>query len=167
MTKEEFSKLMIVIHTIFQTKADNKTAMAVWYKSLCDLDYDLATQAIKNLARTHSGYLYPAQIRKACVDVINPKASFTEGYKLVNDVVQNFGRYRHKEAMEYLKSQNAAMYKVVEAIGFQSLCSSNPDFSRNLVEKMYRDVQKRGNDQLLIGNFKDDISGLKKLEVRQ
>ena len=139
--------------------------MAVWYASLNDLDYDLATQAIKNLARTHSGYLYPAQIRQACVDVLNPKANFTEGYKLVNDVIRKFGKYRHLEAMEYIKSHNTAMYTVVEAIGFQSICNSNPEFSRNLVERMYKDVQKRGTEQLLIGNFKDDISGLKKLTL--
>lgn len=165
MTIEEYSKLMIAINTVFQVKAEGKAGKAMWYKSLEDLDYDLAAQAVKNLTRTHSGWLYPAQIRQACMDITNPKPSFTEAYQLMNDSIRKFGRYRHQEALDYIMEQNPHMHTVVKAIGFQTLCNSGAQFTRGPVERMYKEVIEKGADKLMLGNYQDDLDKIRAMAL--
>ncbi len=163
MDKAQFTKMMAVVTTMFNIQSDTKQAMAIWYQALNDLEYDLAIEAVRQLTRTKSGWLYPADIRKACVDVINPKVSFTEAYELLNIVRSKYGRYRVKEGLEYLEKQNQALHKVVKAIGYRSLCDSNPDFTRGSVERMYKEVLINKGNANLLGNFEDDIKKIKSL----
>ena len=165
MDKKQFGVIMTTIISVFKIQSETKQAMAIWYKALNDLDYDLATKAVDNLIQTHSGFIAPADIRKACVEVLNPKVGFTEAYQLTNDVIRKFGRYQQVEAMEYLKSKNEAMHKVVRAIGFNNLCNTDLSYTRGAMERMYKEVVVTGQQANLLTNHKDDINEIKKLAL--
>ena len=161
MEKKEFVKLMGAVESVFETKAKDEAGYMIWFNALKDIDYTLASKAVSNLTATNHGFLAPAQIRQACLEITNPKPSFIEAYQLMNDTISKFGRYRQQEAMDNLKKENDAMYKVVKAIGFNTVCSSGASFTRGPIERMYKEVTTSENGQLLIGNYSDDISEMR------
>ena len=158
MTNPEFMQIMAAIESNFETKAKTAMALELWYEELKDLEYPICQKAVRGMYRNHdSRFVAVADIRKAYTEIVNPQVSFTEAYQLVNDCIRLFGRNRHSEAMDYLEQKNPAMHTVVKAYGFQNLCNTGPSFSRGPIERMYKEASKRGNEQLLLGNFKDDI----------
>lgn len=162
MTGIEFGELMATAQSVYNLNAKDEAAFKVWYVALNDLDYDIAAEALGRLIKKQTGFLSPADIRAEYQNVISPKPSFIEAYSVLTTAVSKYGRYQHKEALEYIERNSPEMMVVVKAMGFSRICNTDPQFTRGPVERMYKEVVTSGTNSLLLANHSDDISEIEK-----
>jgi Loader and inhibitor of phage G40P. len=123
--------------------------MTLWTKMLADVDFEVGQAAIeKHLVES----VYPPTIadiraRIADITVIREKTGI-EAWGEVKNAIRRYGTYREEDAM---KSMGGVTQKVVEAIGFRTLClSENEMADRAHFLKVYDVMANRERQDALL-----------------
>jgi hypothetical protein len=132
----------------------------LWLKMLSDTECYIVEAAIEKFLVESKFPPTIADIRERIADitVVKEKTSI-EAWNDVKTSIRKFGFYREKDAMEMLSGTTR---KVVEAIGFSTLClSENEMVDRAHFLKVYDNLANRDRtDALMFQNTKDIISRL-------
>jgi hypothetical protein len=126
-----------------------EAVISLWENMFSDVDYETCAWAVK---RFISESVYPptvADIRSRIADmtVIQGKTGI-EAWGDVKAAIRKFGSYREKDAMDWL---DGSTRKVVEAIGFKTLCMSENEMAdRAHFLKVYDTLEKRQREDALM-----------------
>lgn len=152
MTREECKKVIAVLRANYSNFAvTNQTQFEVWVKFLEDIDYSLADKAVQKIIMESEFPPTIATIRKQCLSITgHKKKSKADCIGLINKAISKFGRYQVVEAMDWIKEQDEATYHVIKAIGLTNYCNSDPNFSNNLIIKMYSEIADSKEKQMLL-----------------
>lgn len=123
--------------------------ISLWEMMLSDVDFDIAKIAIQ---KHMSESVYPptvADIRAKIADItVFREKTGIEAWGDVKTAIRRFGSYNEKKAMDSL---SGVTRKVVEAIGFKTLCLSEEEMAdRAHFLKVYDTVAKRERDDALL-----------------
>lgn len=149
MTKIETAKLLAVLAAAFPRFEVDDLKVQVWHEMLGDLDYSLASLAIKKLILESTFAPAIAEVRKAVAEVLNPDGmTAAEGWGEVERAIRLYGYCRETEALE---SMSPRVAKVVKYIGWQNIClNEEPGVVRGQFLKMYAQVAEREQKELLL-----------------
>lgn len=127
MDKKEFGIFAAAIRTYYPKEQilPNKEAMALWYRELQDIPYQVAEAALRKWVATNKWSPSIAEIREMTVNVTHGEAlTWGESWEKAVAAIRRFGSYRPKEALESL---DPLTRKCVESLGYRELCiSENP-----------------------------------------
>lgn len=123
--------------------------ISLWETMLDDIDYEVGRIVIKKFM---SESVYPptiADIRARIADVTVARGKTgIEAWGDVKTAIRRFGSYNEDKAMDSLRG---ATKKVVESIGFRTLClSENEMADRAHFLKVYDMVEKREREDALL-----------------
>lgn len=101
--------------------------ITLWTKMLADVDYDVAEAAVEKFLTesTFPPTIADIRARIADITVIREKTGI-EAWGEVKNAIRRYGTYREEDAM---KSMGGVTQKVVEAIGFRTLCLSENEMA--------------------------------------
>ena len=101
MTKGETAKLLAVLAAAFPRFEVDDLKVQVWHEMLGDLDYSLASLAIKKLILESTFAPAIAEVRKAVAEILNPEGmTAAEAWGEVERAIRIYGCYRETEALE-------------------------------------------------------------------
>ncbi len=152
MTRNEMSRLLAVIAAAFPRFQvdDSGITLNVWHEMLGDLDYAVATTAVKKLIMQNTFPPAIAEVRKAAMEILNPgQVTGSEAWGEVTRAIRNYGYYREAEA---LASMSPTTARVVKYMGWQDICMSEDPTGvlRGQFLKMYDQVADREQEQQLL-----------------
>lgn len=144
MTKNEFGIFAAAIRTYYPKEQilPNKEAMALWYRELQDIPYQVAEAALRKWVATNKWSPSIAEIREMTVNVTHGEAlTWGESWEMAVAAIRRFGSYRPKEALESL---DPLTRKCVESLGYRELCiSENPMADRANYRMVFETYAKR------------------------
>ena len=124
MTGEEFAKIAMSLRTYYPQAnlLPNAQAMELWYQELKDLPYSVAELAVRQWVAVNKWCPTIADIRAAAYEIGEDQISdWGEAWQTVLQAVRRYGSYNKREALESLDSLTR---RVVERIGFDTICMS-------------------------------------------
>lgn len=157
MKQTEIIKLISLCSTNYRNWPEDgkeKALIDLWTTMLSDVDFEIAQAAVqKYMAES----VYPptvADIRARVADItVFREKTGIEAWGDVKDAIRKFGSYNEKKAMDSL---TGVTRKVVQGIGFRTLCLSEDEMAdRAHFLKVYDVLAKRErDDQLLLPQTK-------------
>lgn len=124
MNEKEFLTVTSVIKASYpsQSVIADKASMDVWYTMLCDIDYGVCINAIKEIISTNKFAPSIADIREKCSQRLNKQVlNWGDAWGNVLASVRRFGYMNELEAVESLDDITR---KCVKRIGYQNICRS-------------------------------------------
>lgn len=121
MTKAELAKLLAVLAASYPKFEVDDLKVQVWHEMLRDLDYSVASMAIKKLIALNTFPPAIAEVRKAAAEITNPGLLLApvEAWSEVQDHFRRTGSYRTPSF------SNPLIDKAVSAMGgWVELCRS-------------------------------------------
>jgi len=163
VSKNEFANILAAIQEVYSTKFTSEKSK-LYFENLNDLDYTTCQKAVKKLIQTSEYPPTVASIRKSYLSIINGDQSSTEEVLgLYNKVVQNFGRYRIAEGMEWIKQENETAWRILKAIGYNNYCNCDPSVTAHLINKMTKEIAIKNNENLALETqFAKEIGQIRK-----
>lgn len=144
MTKQEFATLAMALRTYYPKEniLPNKEAMALWYRDLQDIPYQIAEAALRKWVSTNKWSPSIAEIREMTVGIQHgEQLTWGEAWEKALRAVRKYGSYGKREA---LASLDPLTRKCVENIGFMDLCmSENIMVERAHFQRIYEIYAKR------------------------
>ena len=119
----EFQKLAKAIQAYYPKQEyfkDNESLM-LWYEELKDIDYTVATIALRKHIRTSKFPVTIADIIGNAVDVQSSDNTWSDGWEIVLKAVRMYGYAQEKAALE---SMDEITRTAVKRLGWQTLCKS-------------------------------------------
>lgn len=148
MTDQEFETIALAIKAAYPNSnvLPDKYAMKTWYRTLADLDYKVAENAVLEHISTSVFPPSIAEIREKCAARLTPMVTdWGEAWEEVQMAIRRYGSYREEEAVASL-SRLAAI--AVRRMGFQNLCrSENTVADRAHFQRMYEGMVKEEKRQ--------------------
>lgn len=160
MTKGEVAKLLAVIAAAYPKFEVDDIKVQVWHEMLGDLEYKMASLAIKKLILESTFPPSIAEVRKAAVEIQTPEQTTgAQAWGEVIKAIRNYGHYREEEALASLSPVTA---QVVRYMGWREIClSEEPGVVRGQFLKMYHQVTEREQKmRLLPQSLRDEIQKL-------
>ncbi len=161
MTKGEVAKLLAVLAASYPKFEVDDLKVHVWHEMLRDLDYSIASMAIKKLIMQNTFPPAIAEVRKAAAVLTDPEqVTGSEAWGEVIRAMRNYGYYREEEA---LASMSPTTARVVRYMGWREICLSEepPGVLRGQFLKMYEQVAGLEQQQrLLPPDLQDEIKQL-------
>lgn len=128
MVKSEMSKILTVIAACYANFEISEYKTNLWFSLLGDIDYQVATLAIKKLVMTNKFAPSIAEIREACSAVMNGKSvSAGEAWGSVQKLICiGSCRYDPPERLQELvyNQLDETTAKVVKWIGWKNICEA-------------------------------------------
>lgn len=167
MTKGEVAKLLVVLAASYPKFEVDDVKVQVWYEMLGDLDYAVASMAVKKIIMQNTFPPAIAEVRKAAIEISSPMGlTAAEAWGEVIKAIRNYGYYREKEVMASMSPITA---QVVRYMGWREIClSEEPEILRAHFLKMYDQVAAREQEkQLLSPTMQTEIKKLaNKYDIR-
>lgn len=168
MDKKEFAILAAALKTYYprETLLPNDYAMELWFNQLCDIDFKVAEAALQKWVATNKWSPSIADLREMARGITcGEYPDWGDGWKDVQYAISRYGWYHSKEALESL---HGITKRVVERIGFRSLClSENPEADRANFRTIYLQLAERQkkDDQIppRLMNLISEIRGTDKM----
>ena len=164
MTKGETAKLLAVLAAAFPRFEVDDLKVQVWHEMLGDLDYSLASLAIKKLILESTFPPSIAEVRKAAVEIQTPEQTTgAQSWGEVITAIRNFGHYREEEALASLSPVTA---QVVRYMGWREIClNSEPGVARGQFLRMYDQiVTRKRKERLLPSGMRKQLMNLRLIE---
>ncbi len=160
MTKGEVAKLLAVLAASYPKFEVDDLKVQVWHEMLGDLDYGIASLAIKKLILESTFPPSIAEVRKAVVEIQTPEQ--TNGAQAWGEVVRAIRRYGYYDPDGAIQSKSNRTARVVQMIGWREIClSEEPGVVRGQFLKMYQQVAEREQKmRLLPQSLRDEIQKL-------
>lgn len=144
MDKQEFAEWAMALRTYYPREQilPNKEAMALWFREVQDIPYDVATAALRKWVNTNKWSPSIADIRETVAQVTNgDELSWGEAWETVLTAIRRWGSYGQVEAMQSL---DPVTRRCVESIGYRTLClSENISVERANFRMIFDTFQKR------------------------
>jgi len=167
MTKGEVAKLLVVLAASYPKFEVDDVKVQVWYEMLGDLDYAVASMAVKKIIMQNTFPPAIAEVRKAVTELMNPEqVTSSEAWGEVTRAIRNYGYYREGEA---LASMSPTTAQVVRYMGWREICMSEDiGVIRGQFLRMYEQIATREQEkQLLSTTMQTEIKKLaKKYDIR-
>lgn len=167
MTKGEVAKLLVVLAASYPKFEVDDVKVQVWYEMLGDLDYAVASMAVKKIIMQNTFPPAIAEVRKAAAELTNPEnLTSSEAWGEVTRAIRNYGYYREGEA---LASMSPTTAQVVRYMGWREICMSEDiGVIRGQFLRMYEQIATREQEkQLLSTTMQTEIKKLaKKYDIR-
>jgi hypothetical protein len=167
MTKGEVAKLLVVLAASYPRFEVDDVKVQVWYEMLGDLDYAVASMAVKKIIMQNTFPPAIAEVRKAVTELMNPEqVTSSEAWGEVTRAIRNYGYYREGEA---LASMSPTTAQVVRYMGWREICMSEDiGVIRGQFLRMYEQIATREQEkQLLSPTMQTEIKKLaKKYDIR-
>ena len=162
MTKGEVAKLLAVLAASYPKFEVDDLKVQIWYEMLGDLDYSVASLAVKKLIMQNTFPPTIADVRKRAAEIMTPpedQINASEAWGEVMRAIRHYGYYQEAEALASMSPRAA---KVARLMGWQEIChSERPDVVRGQFLKMYETVANREKqDRLLPVAMRDEIQRL-------
>ena len=163
MTKKEFAVFAAAIKTYYpkeQQLLPNQHAMELWYRELCDIEYNVAEAGLRKWVVNNKWSPSIADIREMVSDVTEGELpDWGSAWDSVNRAIREYGSYKIKEAME---SFDDITRQVVERMGFRNLCmSENVAADRANFRMIYEQLaERKRNDQKMPAQLRNVIHGI-------
>ena len=141
MTREETAKLLAIIVAYWpQFPHQGEVTVNAWYELLEHVPYELAVEAVKLLASTHTFSPAIAEVLDAIADLTMPpdaRLSPAEAWGVVLRAVRAYGVYA-------TPSLPGLIGQAVDIVGWREICTSeNPDAVRAHFFRVYEQLQRR------------------------
>lgn len=122
MTRKEF----IVIYSVLQDAYINgmpkeQRAINTWYEMLCDLDYDIAKNAVLQIIQNSTFPPKVADIRRACAEHTRKELLPAEAWEQVKRAIRMYGMYQEERAINSLDQDVA---EVVKWFSWYTICTT-------------------------------------------
>jgi len=167
MTKGEVAKLLVVLAASYPKFEVDDVKVQVWYEMLGDLDYAVASMAVKKIIMQNTFPPAIAEVRKAVTELMNPEqVTSSEAWGEVTRAIRNYGYYREEEA---LASMSPITAQLVRYMGWREICMSEDiGVIRGQFLRMYEQIATREQEkQLLSTTMQTEIKKLaKKYDIR-
>ena len=167
MTKGEVAKLLVVLAASYPRFEVDDVKVQVWHEMLGDLDYAVASMAVKKIIMQNTFPPAIAEVRKAAAELTNPEnLTSSEAWGEVTRAIRNYGYYRGEEALASLSPTTA---QVVRYMGWREICMSEDiGVIRGQFLRMYEQIATREQEkQLLSPTMQTEIKKLaKKYDIR-
>ncbi len=162
MTKSETAKLLAVIAASYPRFEVDDLKVKVWHEMLGDLDYNVASMAVKKIIVQNTFAPAISEVRKAALEVTTPEVNritAAEAWGLVKKCFSKYSINREKEALASLPGPVA---DTVRYMGWRELgMSEQPDVIRAQFMRMYDQVAtRRREDALLPAAMRETIGQL-------
>jgi hypothetical protein len=165
MTKGETAKLLAVLAAAFPRFEVDDLKVQVWHEMIGDLDYGIASLAIKKLILESTFPPSIAEVRKAAVEIQTPEqTNGAQAWGEVIKAIRNYGHYREEEALGSLSPRTAY---VVKCMGWREICMAEElGVIRGHFLKMYQQVAEREQkEQLLPPAMRREIKQIAQLRL--
>ena len=162
MTKGEVAKLLVVLAASYPKFEVDDVKVQVWYEMLGDLDYAVASMAVKKIIMQNTFPPAIAEVRKAVTELMNPEqVTSSEAWGEVTRAIRNYGYYREEEA---LASMSPITAQLVRYMGWREICMSEDiGVIRGQFLRMYEQIATREQEkQLLSTTMQTEIKKLAK-----
>jgi hypothetical protein len=156
MTLDEFTELFEILLAAypnhkFRSDDDMGRTLLIWYSLLNDLKYEILEAAIRKHILQSGNTFFPSiyEIRTKALEVVLPDGSTAaDAWGEVTKAIRQFGYMRKDEA---LQSMTPLTRKVVEAIGWREICTSEePDIIRAQFRMAYEQMAGREKQEALL-----------------
>lgn len=151
MTKGETAKLLAVIAASFPRFEVDDLKVKVWHEMLGDLDYTVASMAVKKIILQNTFAPAISEVRKAALEVMTPESeriTAAEAWGMVKRAFSRYSIYREKEALASLPGPVA---DTVRYMGWRELCMSEEgEIVRAQFLRMYDQVATRRQEDALL-----------------
>ena len=149
MTRAETAKILAVLAASYPKFEVDDVKVQVWHEMLGDLDYAVASMAVKKLIMQNTFPPAIAEVRKAAIEISSPRGlTAAEAWGEVVKAVRNYGYYRGEEALASLSPTTA---QIVRYIGWQEICwNEEPEILRAHFLRMYDQVAAREQEKQLL-----------------
>lgn len=161
MDKKEFSTFVMALRTYYPKEQilPNEQAMALWYRELQDIPFDVAETTLRKWVSTNKWSPSIAEIREMASEISNGDIpDWGEGWQQVCDAMRKFGR-------EYPKSAYASMHPAVADAAKQLCnwwdlcCSPNLEQNRSNFRMIYESLaNRRRKEQQIALPLQDSIN---------
>lgn len=124
MNTKEFATIASAIKAAYPNVniMPDKQSKEVWYTMLCDLDYHVCLNALKEHISTCKFAPSISELRARCTSVTSsPILPWGDAWENVLRAVRFYGMYREEEALDSL---DPVTRKCLKRIGFQNICLS-------------------------------------------
>lgn len=159
MTLEEFSVIIANAEAAWEHKLPAETREMYW-KTLNDLGFEETRLAMSKLISTDQFFPKIARIRESVQSVVNPMMPVSDAVALINTAISKFGYYGSSDAVKWITGQNKTLGRVVEAIGFGTICHADADRVRTEIERLYRELDQTVSEwDRLPGKVQKAITG--------
>lgn len=160
MTRDQLKILIATLGANYQNfKITTSEQLDIWLEGLKDIDYKLAQKAVHKIMLESEYAPTIATIRRQALEITTPKLSVSDGVENIFNTIRTYGVHQGLKALKSLEMKDEVAYKVVKAIGYRNLCMANPNFSRDLVAKMYKESATSLEKQRLLPTvFRKEIA---------
>ena len=161
MTKKEMAQLLAVLAASYPRFEVDDLKVRAWHEMLGDIDYAVASMAVKKLIMQNTFAPAIAEVRKAAMEIMRPEqVTGSEAWGEITRAIRNYGYYREAEA---LASMSPTTARVVRHMGWRDICVSEEPTGvlRGQFLRMYGQVADREQEQqLLPAGMREQISKL-------
>lgn len=126
---------------------ENDSAIRFWYKMLSDIPIEDLSKAVATHISTNKYAPTIAEIREIASKKGEPEKDYSYGYSLVRRAIKNFGSYREREAIEWIREQDTLTANVISRLGFKSFCLSENEMTDRANFRMAYENTKAINDK--------------------
>lgn len=168
MDKKQFAIYASALRTYFPKEniLPNDQAMALWFKQLQDIPYDVAEIALNKWVAVNKWSPSISEIRQTAIELMSGESKdWGDAWEEVLKAINNYGSYREEDALNSLDNTTR---KVVKRLGFRNICmSENIEADRanfrmiytNQVERDKQDAQLPESLKQLMGGVTKKIEG--------
>lgn len=168
MDRKQFAIYASALRTYFPKEniLPNDQAMALWFKQLQDIPYDVAEIALNKWVAVNKWSPSISEIRQTAIELMSGESKdWGDAWEEVLKAINNYGSYREEDA---LNSLDDTTRKVVKRLGFRNICmSENIEADRanfrmiytNQVERDKQDAQLPESLKQLMGGVTKKIEG--------
>ncbi|OEH86229.1 hypothetical protein BHU72_11885 [Desulfuribacillus stibiiarsenatis] len=151
MTRKEIMQLLGIATANFPSlqEKDLKPTAILWEKTLSDVPYQVAENALIKVLSTSKFFPTVAEIREAIVAITEPrKLDAIEAWDLIVQAIRKYGFYREPQAMESLPEDVARMAR---RFTWRELChNENPDTLRAQFRMAWETESKREKEMSVL-----------------
>ena len=168
MDRKQFAIYASALRTYFPKEniLPNDQAMALWFKQLQDIPYDVAEIALNKWVAVNKWSPSISEIRQTAIELMSGESKdWGDAWEEVLKAINNYGSYREEDALNSLDNTTK---KVVKRLGFRNICmSENIEADRanfrmiytNQVERDKQDAQLPESLKQLMGGVTKKIEG--------
>lgn len=144
MNKKEFAVFASAMRTYYPKEniLPNEQALELWYRQLKDIPYNVIEVTLNKWVATNKWSPSIAEIREQATSIVQGEVKdWGAAWQEVLRAIRIYGSYRELEALESL---DPTTRKVVEQMGFSSLCySEHIQTDRANFRMIYEQQQER------------------------
>lgn len=143
MTQAEVAKCLTIITAAYPNLTLTEATIVIWADLLDDIPFDLGRKAIKRVLQRQTGTWWPAvgTVRQEALSLVRPgMPGVDEAWRQVTHAIRRYGYMQPEEARNACDS---AVSRMIDVIGWQSLCEGDPDVTRGQFIRLYQAAQSR------------------------